>query len=94
MAAGAEIVYFDALRDAHLPPCDGLIIGGGFPECFLDALEANAGLRGEIRAAIEAGLPTYAECGGLMYLARSIQWQGQTRSMVGAIAVRCERARE
>ncbi len=85
-AAGAEIVYFDALRDAHLPPCDGLIIGGGFPECFLDALEANAGLRGEIRAAIEAGLPTYAECGGLMYLARSIQWQGQTRSMVGAIA--------
>jgi cobyrinic acid a,c-diamide synthase len=85
-AAGAELVYFDALRDAHLPPCDGLIIGGGFPECFLDALEANAGLRGEIRAAIEAGLPTYAECGGLMYLARSIQWHGQTRNMVGAIA--------
>jgi len=85
-AAGAEIVYFDALRDGHLPKCDGLFIGGGFPECFLEALEANATLRTEILDAVEAGLPTYAECGGLMYLARSISWKGQTRRMVGAIA--------
>jgi cobyrinic acid a,c-diamide synthase len=85
-AAGAHIIYFDALRDAHLPPCDALFIGGGFPESFLDGLEANAQLRTEILDAIEAGLPTYAECGGLMYLARSIEWRGQTRRMVGAIA--------
>jgi cobyrinic acid a,c-diamide synthase len=85
-AAGAQLTYFDALRDAHLPASDGLIIGGGFPECFLDNLEANAQLRTEILDAIEAGLPTYAECGGLMYLARSIAWKGQTRRMVGAIA--------
>ncbi|MBU1236227.1 MAG: cobyrinate a,c-diamide synthase [Gammaproteobacteria bacterium] len=85
-AAGAQLVYFDALRDAHLPACDGLIIGGGFPECFLDDLEANAQLRTEILDAIEAGLPTYAECGGLMYLARSISWKGRTQRMVGAIA--------
>jgi cobyrinic acid a,c-diamide synthase len=85
-SAGAELVYFDTLRDARLPACDGLFIGGGFPECFLAELEANATLRTDILDAVEAGLPTYAECGGLMYLARSISWRGQTRRMVGAIA--------
>jgi cobyrinic acid a,c-diamide synthase len=86
LAAGAELVAFDTLRDARLPAADALFIGGGFPECFIDGLEANAGLRGDILAAIEGGLPAYAECGGLMYLARSISWQGRTRRMVGAIA--------
>jgi cobyrinic acid a,c-diamide synthase len=83
--AGARLVPFDTLRDSHLPACDALFIGGGFPESFLDALEANATLRGEIHTAIEAGLPTYAECGGLMYLARGITTHGRTRHMVGAI---------
>ncbi len=84
-AAGAEIVPFDTLRDARLPSVDGLFIGGGFPECFLDELEANHVLRGQIREAIDSGLPTYAECGGLMYLARSLTWQGRTAEMVGAV---------
>jgi cobyrinic acid a,c-diamide synthase len=84
--AGAELTFFDTLHDARLPRIDGLIIGGGFPEMFMAELEANAGLRGEIGAAIEAGLPAYAECGGLMYLARSLSWQGKTHRMVGAIA--------
>ncbi|OHC65879.1 MAG: cobyrinic acid a,c-diamide synthase [Rhodocyclales bacterium RIFCSPLOWO2_02_FULL_63_24] len=84
-AAGAQLQFFDTLRDSHLPPCDGLLIGGGFPECFLDQLEANDSLRADIRRAIEAGLPTYAECGGLMYLARSIHWKGRSAAMVGVI---------
>jgi len=84
--AGAEIVPFDTLRDARLPRVDALFIGGGFPECFLEELHANAPLRAEIRSAIEGGMPAYAECGGLMYLARSIRWQGKRREMVGAIA--------
>jgi len=84
-AGGAELVFIDTLHDERLPPIDGLFIGGGFPETCMDALEANAALRGSIRAAIEVGLPTYAECGGLMYLARSIRWQGRTARMVGAI---------
>ena len=83
--AGAELLFFDTLRDARLPRVDGLIIGGGFPEIFMRELEANAALRGEILAAIEAGMPAYAECGGLMYLARSLSWRGDTRRMVGAI---------
>jgi cobyrinic acid a,c-diamide synthase len=84
-AAGAELVPIDTLHDQRLPVMDGLFIGGGFPETSMDALEANVALRDAIREAIESGLPTYAECGGLMYLARSITWQGRTARMVGAI---------
>ncbi len=84
-AAGAELVSFDALRDEHLPEVDALYIGGGFPETCAAELEANATLRGEIRQAIEKGMPTYAECGGLMYLSRSIEYQGCNYQMVGAI---------
>jgi len=84
-AAGAELVPFDTLNDAHLPEVDGLYIGGGFPEACAVELEANHSLRAELKTAIEKGLPTYAECGGLMYLSRSIHWQGRAFAMVGAI---------
>ena len=84
-AAGVELVPIDTLHDERLPAIDGLFIGGGFPEACIDALQANAALRGALREAIERGLPTYAECGGLMYLSRSITWQGRTAEMVGAI---------
>ncbi len=83
--AGAELVFFDTLHDTRLPDLDGLFIGGGFPETAMEQLEANRALRSEIRARIEAGLPTYAECGGLMYLTRSLSWQGRRCEMVGAI---------
>ncbi|PWB55260.1 MAG: cobyrinic acid a,c-diamide synthase [Nitrosomonadales bacterium] len=85
-AAGAEIVNIDTLRDERLPEqLDGLFIGGGFPELFMDQIEQNSGLRQDIHDAIESGLPAYAECGGLMYLARSLSWEGKTRKMAGVI---------
>jgi cobyrinic acid a,c-diamide synthase len=85
-AGGAELVPFDTLSDRSLPPAlDALFIGGGFPELFMAELEANAALRAELHDAIADGLPVYAECGGLMYLARSIRWNGQVARMVGAI---------
>jgi cobyrinic acid a,c-diamide synthase len=84
-AAGAELVPFDALRDAHLPEVDGLYIGGGFPETCAAELEANTTMRGEIKQAIANGMPAYAECGGLMYLSRSLSYEGRTFDMVGAI---------
>jgi cobyrinic acid a,c-diamide synthase len=84
-AAGATLVGIDTLSDTQLPNVDGLFIGGGFPEIFAAELEANKELRTRIRAAIDAGLPVYAECGGLMYLARTLTYKGQTHRMVGAI---------
>ncbi|BBE51430.1 Cobyrinate a,c-diamide synthase [Ferriphaselus amnicola] len=84
-AAGAELVPFDTLRDAHLPDVDGLYIGGGFPETCATELEANVTLRGEIKRAIDQGMPAYAECGGLMYLSRGITYEDHTFEMVGAI---------
>ncbi|MDE2298270.1 MAG: cobyrinic acid a,c-diamide synthase, partial [Burkholderiales bacterium] len=84
-AAGAQLVPFDTLQDEHLPVLDGAFIGGGFPEMYMEELQANATLRLELRAAIDAGLPVYAECGGLMYLARSIAWNGRSARMVGAL---------
>jgi cobyrinic acid a,c-diamide synthase len=83
--AGASLVFFDALRDSRLPDADALFIGGGFPETQAAALAANAPLRAEIRSAIAGGLPTYAECGGLMYLTRSIAWRGRSYEMVGVV---------
>ena len=84
-AAGAELVFFNTLSDARLPEIDGLFIGGGFPETQMAKLAANASLRADIKAKIEAGLPTYAECGGLMYLCESLSWHGETHQMVGAV---------
>ncbi len=83
--AGAELVFFNTLRDKQLPDVDGLFIGGGFPESFLPELNANQSMRQSIHDAIENNLPTYAECGGLMYLARQITWQDQPHEMVGII---------
>ena len=84
-AAGAELVPFDALQDAQMPEVDGLYIGGGFPEACAVELEANVTLRTAIKKAIENGLPAYAECRGLMYLSRSIAYEGRNYEMVGAI---------
>ena len=84
-AAGAEIVPFNTLQAACLPDVDGLFIGGGFPEVFMSELQANVALRSNIRTAIEAGLPVYAECGGLMYLARTLRWKAGVFNMVGAL---------
>jgi len=83
--AGAELVPFDTLADAGLPAVEALFIGGGFPEMFAAELAANRSMLQSIRRAIDAGLPTYAECGGLMALARSITWNNVTYPMVGAL---------
>jgi len=84
-AAGVETIPLNTLVDHSLPDVDGLIIGGGFPEMFIDELAANSALRADIRRAVDAGLPVYAECGGLMYLSRSLRWNDKQGEMVGVI---------
>jgi cobyrinic acid a,c-diamide synthase len=84
--AGAQIVPFSPISDASPPRSDAIFIGGGFPESYMAELEANATMRAEIRRSALAGLPIYAECGGLMYLARSIQWGRETRQMAGVVS--------
>jgi len=83
--AGAKLIPINTLNDTQLPDIDGLFIGGGFPETQMVTLEKNTALRKDIYNKIEAGLPTYAECGGLMYLARSISWRDKKSNMVGII---------
>ena len=82
--AGAEVLSINSFKDG-LPRVDGLYIGGGFPEFFLEELERNRSLRKDIANAVEAGLPVYAECAGLMYLCRTISWKGRSYEMVGVI---------
>jgi len=69
---GGELVYINALTDKDLPELDGLYIGGGFPETSARDLAANESFRTAVKNAAEGGLPIYAECGGLIYLGRSI----------------------
>lgn len=81
-AGGAEPLFFSPLHD-RLPDADGYIIGGGYPELYTEALEQNRAMRDDIIAASESQIPIYAECGGLMYLTRSITkkagWQEQAK---------------
>ncbi len=82
---GTKISYFDAIKDSKLPECDGLFIGGGFPEMNLEELSSNKSLLTDIQNKINAGLPAYAECGGLMYLTNNIEYLGRSFPMVGVI---------
>lgn len=84
-ALGIKINYFDSLSDQQLPDCDGLFIGGGFPEMQLSSLSGNQSLLSDIKNKIEQGLPTYAECGGLMYLTNQITSKNECHPMVGVI---------
>ncbi len=84
-AAGARLIPFDTLNDPSLPPAEGLFIGGGFPETCMERLEANVSMRRSIHDFIQSGGAAYAECGGLMYLCRSLSWQGRRCEMVGVL---------
>ena len=85
--SGAELVAWSPLNDPTLPPqVQGLYFGGGFPEMFAEALAKNQQARSTVKTAIQSGMPTYAECGGLMYLCESLQdLAGQIYPMVGVL---------
>ncbi|CAK0754704.1 Cobyrinate a,c-diamide synthase [Gammaproteobacteria bacterium] len=82
---GVEIVPFSPLTDTRLPAVDGLFLGGGFPETHMERLAGNTAMLHAVKDFIERDGPVYAECGGLMYLARSLSWRGKTCPMVGLL---------
>lgn len=90
-ALGAELVFFSPLRDSNLPEgVDGLVFGGGFPEMFVKELAANVSLQEAIQRAHAAGMPIYAECGGLMYLCRElIDFAGKAYPLTGLVPAAC-----
>jgi cobyrinic acid a,c-diamide synthase len=85
-ASGAELVNFSPLNDSSLPDVDGIIIGGGYPELYAAKLAGNLAMKRAIQKAATSGLPIYAECGGLIYLARElITRDGESHELLGLL---------
>ncbi len=80
---GAELKFFSPVRDKKLPKSDGIYIGGGFPEILGDSLEKNFTMKKIIKKSSEENIPIYAECGGLMYLTKSIDYGNKKYKMIG-----------
>lgn len=94
-AWGAEVLPFSPLRDAHVPAgAAGVMLGGGFPELYADALAANQPMLESVRAAAARGIPVYGECGGLMYLGESLtDIEGHTHTLAGVVPLRSSMSR-
>ena len=82
---GAKLKFFSPITGSKVPTCDGLYIGGGFPEVLANSLGKNSKMKKSIKKLAENDLPIYAECGGLMYLTSSIHDGSKKYSMVGLI---------
>lgn len=86
---GAEIVPFSPLQDTALPECDGVFLGGGYPELYAKQLSENTALLTDLREKLAAGLPCYAECGGFMYLMEGYRDSDTLYPWVGAVQGSC-----
>lgn len=82
---GAEIIEINAIEDTQMPNIDALYIGGGFPETNAIDIARNYRFISSLQTAIDTGLPVYAECGGLMFLGRSILYNGNKFQMSGIL---------
>jgi cobyrinic acid a,c-diamide synthase len=88
--AGAELTFVSPLAARDLPEVDAVYIGGGFPEVHAERLAAAAAFRRDLREAAAAGLPVYAECGGLMYLGKELLVDGASHPMAGILDLTIE----
>lgn len=81
--SGAEIEFFSPISDRSPPECSGIYIGGGFPEVLGQPLAKNQSMKKSIKKLAEQNMPIYGECGGLMYLTKSIEYANKKYPMVG-----------
>ena len=90
-AVGAELCYFSPMDDGHLPKgIQGLLLGGGYPELYAKELSENLSMRQDIRQAVAQGMPILAECGGFMYLHKTLETrEGERYKMVGVVDGDC-----
>lgn len=86
-SAGAQLVAISSLDDSTLPEVDALYIGGGFPETHAEQLSKNHDLREAVRTSVDAGLPVYAECGGLIFLCRELSCGERRYPMAGVFPI-------
>lgn len=84
---GAELIKINSFDQSELPDIDLLYIGGGFPETNIENLTINKSLMQSLRDRVEKGLPVYAECGGLMYLAESVETAGKKYDMANVLPI-------
>ncbi|KAF1048856.1 MAG: Hydrogenobyrinate a,c-diamide synthase [Herbaspirillum frisingense] len=83
---GAQLAFFSPLADDALPPCDAVWLPGGYPELYLETLQASARTQAGLCAHADAGKPLYAECGGMLYLLETIvDQEGQSGRMCGVL---------
>lgn len=87
---GAKLIPISSLSDPSLPDIDGLYIGGGFPETHARRLSENRSLMDSVKSAAKNRLPIYAECGGLIYLSRSLKWNDNVFPMAGVYDINLE----
>ncbi len=86
--AGAEIADFSPIADSRLPEVDAVYFGGGYPELHAAELQANVAIRSAVKQLANEGVPIYAECGGLMYLAnRIVVREGAAFEMAGILPI-------
>lgn len=88
--AGAELIPISSLEDRRLPAIDGLYIGGGFPETHAERLAANTPMLRLVKEAADDDMPIYTECGGLIYLCRSLRWGDRRYGMAGVFPYELE----
>lgn len=84
---GGELVYFSPIHDRSLPEqLDGLILGGGYPELYCEALSLNESMREAVKKAADGGLPVLGECGGYLYLLEELEAEdGRIWPMTGVL---------
>jgi len=93
-AQGAEIVKISSIDDKTLPDIHALYIGGGFPETNIESLTTNIEMMRSLKEAAENGFPIYAECGGLMYLAESMEIDGREYELSGILPIKVKMNRK